>query len=92
LRTTRKRYLLLSADGTVDADAQKRLVKLLLERYPKLDTRKMVWVHDSLIIRTDHLTLPEMKESLVLKSGAVSLTPRLASGSISKLKRAAEPR
>jgi hypothetical protein len=49
----------------------------------------MVWLKNSLIVRTDHLTLPDFKGNLVVRSGEVSLTPRLASGSISKLKRAA---
>jgi hypothetical protein len=71
---------------------QKELVRLLLEVYPGLDQRKMVWLEDSLIIRTDQLTLPDIKQSLVVRAGGVTLTPRLASGSISKLKRAVKPR
>jgi hypothetical protein len=52
----------------------------------------MVWVGNSLIFRTDQLRLPEMKLSLVIRFGEVTLAPRSASGSISKLKRAAESR
>lgn len=87
--TRRKRYVLLSADSDVDAEAQKELVRALLELFPRLDQRKMVWLKDSLIVRTDHLTLPDFKGDLVVRAGKASLRPRLASGSISKLKRAA---
>jgi hypothetical protein len=67
-------------------------VRLLLQRYPDLDTKKMVWVGNSLIFRTDQLRLPEIKLDLVIRVGGVSLVPKSASGSISKLKRAAGSR
>lgn len=87
----RKRYLLLTSEVDVPQESRAELTRLLLQRYPDLDQRKMVWIGRSLIFRTDQLRLPEMKLSLALRSGDVSLTPRMASGSISKLKSAAEP-
>ena len=88
----RKRYLLLTSETEVPQESRTELTRLLLQRYPDLDQKKMVWVGNSLIFRTDQLRLPEMKLSLVLRVGEVTLTPRMASGSISKLKRAAESR
>jgi hypothetical protein len=40
----RKRYLLLSSEKEVSPSDQKEAVKRLLQRYPDLDTKKMVWV------------------------------------------------
>jgi hypothetical protein len=88
----RKRYLLLSSEKEVSPSDQKEAVRRLLQRYPDLDMKKMVWVGNSLIFRTDQLRLPEMKLSLVIRFGEVTLAPKSASGSISKLKRAAESR
>jgi hypothetical protein len=85
----RKRYLLLSSDKEVGLAEQKDAVRLLLQKYPDLDQKKMVWVGNSLIFRTDQHRLVEMKLSLELRVGDVVLSPKSASGSISKLKRAA---
>jgi hypothetical protein len=86
----RKRYLLLASETEIPKESRAELTRLLLQRYPDLDQKKMAWVGKSLIFRTDQVRLPEMKLSLVLKLGDVTLTPTMASGSISKLKRAAE--
>ena len=88
----RKRYLLLSSETEVSPEAQKDAVRLLLQRYPDLDTKKMVWEGNSLIFRTDQHRLVEMKLNLELRVGDVLLLPKSASGSISKLKRAAAAR
>src|SRR5580658_951893 len=90
-RDRRKRYLLMSADSEVGTTEQREFVRIILQRYPGLDPKKMVWVGNSLILRTDHRTLPEMKLGLVVRAGGITMVPRRASGSISKLKRAAEP-
>lgn len=65
---------------------------MLLQRYPELDPKRMVWVGNSLIFRTDQHALPAMKLALVIRVGDATLVPRGASGSISKLKRAAKLR
>jgi hypothetical protein len=88
----RKRYLLLSSDKEIGLPGQKEAVRLLFERYPDLDPKKMAWVGSSLIFRTDQLRLPEMKLNLVIRVGEATLSPKSASGSISKLKRAAKRR
>jgi hypothetical protein len=87
----RKRYLLLSSEKEIDSTGRNDAVRQLLKLYPDLDPRKMVWVGNSLIFRTDHLRLPEMKLSLVIRVGGAVLTPKASSGSISKLKRAVKP-
>jgi hypothetical protein len=91
-KRARRRYLLLTSMTELSASDQKEAVRLILQRYPDLDSRKMVWIGSSLILRTDHVRLPEMKLSLIVRSGSFSLVPEKASGSISKLKRAAELR
>ncbi len=85
----RKRYLLLSGDRPVDPESQKEITRLIFQRYPDLGKNRVVWVNGSLIVRTDHLRLPEMKESLAMKAGGVELVTRRVSGSIGKLKRLA---
>ncbi|MDG6925238.1 MAG: hypothetical protein JRN09_01665 [Nitrososphaerota archaeon] len=87
----RKRYLLLASESEIDYTGRKEAVRQLLQRYPDLDAKKMVWIGNSLIFRTDQLRLPEMKLSLVIRVEGAVLTPRAASGSISKLKRAVKP-
>ena len=86
----RKRYLLLSSESEVGPEERKEAVRVLLQRYPDLDQKKIVWVGNSLIFRTDQFRLPEMKLGLVIRLGEAVMRPRSASGSISKLKRAAE--
>lgn len=85
----RKRYVLLSSDRELTNEDRKEAIRLLLLRYPDLDQRKVVWVKNSLIFRTDQFRLQEMKIGMVIRVGEGLLTPWKASGSISKLKRAA---
>ena len=86
----RKRYLLLTSESEIGPEDRKEAVRILLQRYPDLDQKKMVWTGNSLIFRTDQLRLPEMKMGLVIRLGDAVLAPESASGSISKLKRAAQ--
>lgn len=86
----RKRYVLLASQRELDPLEQKEAIRLLLQIYPNLDPKKMVWVGKSLIFRTDQRTLPGIKLSLEVRVGDVTLSPTRASGSISKLKRAAQ--
>lgn len=81
---------MLCSSGELTLADQKEAVRRLLQLYPNLDSRKMVWVGNSLIFRTDQWTLPEVKISLEIRVGNATLRPRKASGSISKLKRAAQ--
>ncbi len=87
----RKRYLLLSSDGPVDAEKQKEFTRMIFERYPDLAKNRVIWLNGSLIVRTDHLRLAEMQQSLVMTVEGTSLATRRVSGSISKLKRLVGP-
>jgi hypothetical protein len=60
---------------------------MIFERYPDLGKNRVVWLRDSLIVRTDHRRLTEMELTLSMKVGETSLVTRRVSGSISKLKR-----
>jgi len=60
---------------------------MIFERYPDLGKNRVIWVNGSLIVRTDHLRLAEMEQTLAMKLGDSALAPRRVSGSISKLKR-----
>ena len=63
---------------------------MIFERYPDLGKNRVVWLRDSLIVRTDHLRLPEMEQTLAMRVGETALVTRRVSGSISKLKRLVE--
>lgn len=86
----RKRYVMLAAARELDPPEKKEAVRLLLQMYPDLDPKKMVWVGKALIFRTDQRTLPGIKLSLEIRVGDATLRPARASGSISKLKRAVQ--
>ncbi|MDA4113411.1 MAG: hypothetical protein OK474_05125 [Thaumarchaeota archaeon] len=60
---------------------------MIFEMYPDLGKNRVVWFGDSLIVRTDHLRLPEMEQTLAMRVGETALVTRRVSGSISKLKR-----
>ena len=86
----RKRYVLMAPDSELGPEERSEAVRMLVQRYPDLDQRKIVWVGGSLIFRTDQFRLPEVKIGLTIRMGEKVMVPVSASGSISKLKRAAE--
>ena len=63
---------------------------MIFERYPDLGKNRVIWLNGSLIVRTDHLRLAEMQQSLAMTAGGTALATRRVSGSISKLKRLVE--
>jgi|GEM_PF-2456635 hypothetical protein len=63
---------------------------MIFERYPDLGKNRVVWVKDSVIVRTDHIRLAEMEQTLSMRIGETALVTRRVSGSISKLKRLVE--
>jgi hypothetical protein len=63
---------------------------MIFERYPDLGKNRVVWVKDSVIVRTDHMRLAEMEQTLSMRVGETALVTRRVSGSISKLKRLVE--
>jgi hypothetical protein len=85
----RKRYLLLASKGPTDEETRKELTRLVLERHPGLEKKKMVWLDGGLIVRTDAEHLIGMKWGPPFRVGEAELVSASASGSISKLKRMA---
>ena len=88
-RKPRKRYILLSSERPVDEETQREFTRMIFENHPDLGRNRVIWFRGSLIVRTDHLRLAEMEQSLAMRLGATALTTRRVSGSISKLKRLA---
>jgi hypothetical protein len=88
----RKRYLFLASSGPTDEEARKEFTRIILERHPGLDRKKMVWLDQGVIVRTDPEGLLEMKWGPAFRVGATELVTKSASGSISKLKRMASDR
>jgi hypothetical protein len=85
----RKRYLFLSSSGPTDAEMRKEFTRLVVERHPSLEKKKMLWLDRGLIVRTDVEHLIEMKWGPAFRVGDTELVTVSASGSISKLKRMA---
>ncbi|MDA4123049.1 MAG: hypothetical protein OK456_07720 [Thaumarchaeota archaeon] len=85
----RKRYVFLETSNPTDVEVRKELTRLVLEKHPSIDRKKMVWVERGLIVRTDPEHLIEMRTGDRVKFGETEMVSRLTSGSISKLKRMA---
>ena len=84
----RKRYVLFASSGQTSPEERKELSRLILERHTAVD-KKMVWMDQGLIVKTDAAHLIEIKGGPVLRFGEIELVARCTSGSISKLKRMA---
>ncbi len=82
-----KRYLLLASEGRIDEDARRELMHRISKISPAM-AKKAVWFESALIVKTDNVDLPLVREALELSLGSVTLKSRLASGSIGKLKKA----
>ena len=48
---------------------------MIFERYPDLGKNRVVWVKDSVIVRTDHIRLAEMEQTLSMRIGETRLSP-----------------
>jgi len=49
---------------------------MIFERYPDLGKNRVVWVKDSVIVRTDHIRLAEMEQTLAMRIGETALVTR----------------
>jgi len=85
----RKRYVFLSSSEPTDEETRREFTRLVLERHPSLEKKKMLWLDGGLIVRTDVEHLIEIKWGPAFRVGHAELVTKSASGSISKLKRMA---
>jgi hypothetical protein len=82
-----KRYLLLTSEGVIDEDTRRELTRRIAKISPTI-AKKAVWFDRALIVKTDNVDIPLVKDALELSVGAVVLKSKLTSGSIGKLKKA----
>ena len=82
-----KRYLLLTSEGVIDEDAKRELTHRIAKISPTI-AKKAVWFERALIVKTDNVDIPMVKDALELSVGGVALKSKLTSGSIGKLKKA----
>lgn len=82
-----KRYLMLRSEGVIGEDARKELTHRIAKISPTM-AKKAVWFERALIVKTDNVDIPFVKEALELSVGGVKLKSVLTSGSIGKLKKA----
>jgi hypothetical protein len=82
-----KRYLMLTSELPIDEEAKKELTHRMAKISPTI-AKKAVWFERAVIVRTDNLELPMVKDALEMRAGAVKLESKLTSGAIGKLKKA----
>ncbi len=82
-----KRYLMLTSEAQIDEEARKELTHRIAKISPAL-AKKAVWFDHAVIVKTDSVDLPMVKDALEVSAGAVTLKSRLTSGAIGKLKKA----
>jgi hypothetical protein len=91
--SARKRYLLLSAEGELSPEDEKRLSRLLELRHEKFSLIRVRGHQDHLIVKTDSKGAGEMRELFAgVEIGGKSVRSVLTSGCIGKLKRRAAER
>ncbi len=82
-----KRYLLLTSETPIDEEARRELTHRIAKISPVF-AKKAVWFERALIVKTDNVDLPHVREALQVSAGAVTLKSELTSGAIGKLKKA----
>jgi hypothetical protein len=83
-----KRYLLLLArDSDIGEEAKKELTRRMTQVSPTM-AKKAVWFDRAVIVKTDNVDLPMVKDAMEKSAGGVTLRSELTSGSIGKLKKA----
>jgi len=82
-----KRYLLLTSESSIGDDARKELSYRMSKVSPTM-AKKAVWFDRAVIVKTDNVDLPIVREAMEVGVGEVALRSRLTSGSIGKLKKA----
>jgi len=82
-----KRYLMLTSDVAIDEEARRELTYRMAKISPAI-AKKAVWFERAVIVRTDNVDLPMVREALEAGGGPVMLRSKLTSGAIGKLKKA----
>jgi len=82
-----KRYLMLTSEAPIDDEAKKELTRRIAKISPVF-AKKAVWFEHAVIVKTDNVDLPLVRDALQVSAGAVILKSKLTSGAIGKLKKA----
>jgi hypothetical protein len=82
-----KRYLMLTSEAPIDDEARKELTRRIAKISPVF-AKKAVWFQHAVIVKTDNVDLPLVRNALEVSAGEVTLKSRLTSGAIGKLKKA----
>jgi len=82
-----KRYLMLTSEAPIDDEARKELTRRIAKISPVF-AKKAVWFEHAVIVKTDNIDLPLVRNALEVSAGEVTLKSRLTSGAIGKLKKA----
>jgi hypothetical protein len=82
-----KRYLMLTSDAPIDDEARRELTHRIAKISPII-AKKAVWFEHAVIVKTDNVDIPLVKDALEMSAGAVTLKSKLTSGAIGKLKKA----
>jgi hypothetical protein len=82
-----KRYLMLTSDAPIDEEARRELTHRIAKISPII-AKKAVWFEHAVIVKTDNVDIPLVKDALEMSAGAVTLKSKLTSGAIGKLKKA----
>ncbi len=88
---TSKRYVLYVADGELSEENLKDLGRILESRHGSLKVIPVKGNPGAVIVKTNNISSPRMRDaSGRIELGGRTLTVRLTSGAIGKLKRAAD--
>ena len=78
---------MLTSESPIDEETRKELTHRISKISPTI-AKKAVWFDHALIVKTDSIDIPLVKNALEMSVGEVALKSRLTSGSIGKLKKA----
>lgn len=78
---------MLMSEVPIDEESKKELTRRIAKISPVF-AKKAVWSERAVIVKTDNIDLPLVREALQVSAGAVTLKSKLTSGAIGKLKKA----
>ena len=78
---------MLTSEAPIDDEARKELTRRIAKISPVF-AKKAVWFQHAVIVKTDNVDLPLVRNALEVSAGEVTLKSRLTSGAIGKLKKA----